>query len=98
MYFIRQFYSRSKIFYVSNVPGQRRYFLFHLPQSLSLFYFDGRGILEATMAFIVLKKITGVFCSFYIDCIYFMSQKVSLHSNFQSPAKSLLCFLLISPF
>lgn len=53
--------------------------LFHLPQSLSLFFFDGRGILEASMAFITVKSITGSFRSFCIDCIYFTSQKVSFN-------------------
>lgn len=72
-----------------NCSWQRRYFLFHLPQSLSLVFFNGRDILEASTAFIIVKRIRGFFYSFCIDHMYFTSQKVSLHSFFLSVSKQL---------
>lgn len=69
-------------------------FFFHLPQSLFLLFFDGRGILEASMAFILVKRITGFFCRFCTDYMYFTSQKLSLHSTFLSASNqgTFMCF------
>ena len=46
-------HSCSKTFYFSSVSGKIRYFLFHLPQCLYLFHFDGRDILEASRSLIL---------------------------------------------
>lgn len=73
---------------------------FHLPQSLPSIFSDGTCILEASIAFIIVKRITGFFCSFYVDYMYFTSQKVSFsfYLSLSLQLSHFLCLLLSFPF
>lgn len=66
---------------------------FHLPQSLSPIYFDGAGILEASMAFIIVKRRRGYFCSFCAGKKYNITN-THTHTQFPKKFPFILCFQL----
>lgn len=80
-YFIRQSPAPAAKLSMFQLFQDKACILLHLPQSLSSIFFDGIGIYRASVAFIIVKRVTGFFCSF---CKIESSQKVSFHSIFLS--------------
>lgn len=71
----------STAFYFSTVSGLVRYFLFHLPQNLYLFTLVEEVFGKAVGLFIVKRK-TGLFCSFCIDYLFYFSKSFPFFTFF----------------
>ena len=71
--------------------SRERYSLFHLPQCVYCFHFDGRGVLEASWSFI-LRRITGLFCSFCTDFSSLLRKFPFIHPFSQFTTRRILHF------
>lgn len=89
-HFIRKFHTPAVKLYLSTV-SRERYFLFHLPQCVYWFHPNGRDVLEASWSFIV-RRITGLFCSFCTDFISLLRKFPFIHPFSQLTTKQILTF------